>query len=91
MGTTKERGKYQGVSLPKDLVNEIKNFVIGNPKYRSIAEYTKQALREKMDRDLDKEFGTLQTPSSIKRANSKKIAVIEEKLNQILKELKKQK
>ena len=51
MSKTKERGKYQGVSLPVDLISEVKKFVINNPKYKSIAEFTREALREKMRRE----------------------------------------
>jgi len=51
MGKTKERGRYQSISLSVDFIKEVKKHIINNPKYRSIAEYTRDALREKMKRD----------------------------------------
>ena len=48
MGKIKDRPKYQGVTLPVPLINEIKEFVKGSSQYRSIAEFVKQATRHEM-------------------------------------------
>ena len=48
MGKTKARGKYQSVSLSVDFVKEIKNHIIDNPKYKSIADYVRESVRERM-------------------------------------------
>lgn len=87
MGKTKERGRYFSISIPIDFVNEVRDIVLSDPKYKSVAEYTKEALREKMDQDLYKEFGTLsgKTPVDIK------LEELEKKIDLILKEFKKKK
>ena len=46
----KPRGKYQAVSISKDFIKEVKKYVLENPRYRSIADFTKEAVREKMER-----------------------------------------
>jgi len=48
MGKTKERGKYQSISLSVDFIEEIKKAILNNPNYKSVADYTRDALREKM-------------------------------------------
>lgn len=48
MGKTKPRGKYQSVSLPVPFIQEIKDHIMKNDNYKSIAEYVKAAVREKM-------------------------------------------
>lgn len=47
----KDRVKYQGVSLPVPLVEEIRKHVISDSKYKSIGEFVRDAVREKMERD----------------------------------------
>ena len=49
MGKTKPRGKYQSISLSEGFISEIKNHIINDPKYKSIAEFTRTAIREKMN------------------------------------------
>lgn len=54
MVTTKPRGKYQAVSLPIDFVKKVRKHILSHKdkaNYRSIAEFTKLAVIEKMDRD----------------------------------------
>ena len=53
MRKIKPTTKYQTVSFPEPFYNEIKEFVIKQEKYRSIAEFVKEAVREKMNRDLE--------------------------------------
>lgn len=45
---TKKPVSYHGISLPSSLIEEIKDFIQDKPKYRSVAEFTKEALREKI-------------------------------------------
>ena len=40
--------KYQGVSLPLDFINEIKNTIEDDPMYRNVPEFVKTATREKL-------------------------------------------
>jgi Arc/MetJ-type ribon-helix-helix transcriptional regulator len=49
MGKTKDRPPYQSVSLPVPFVKEIKDFIKDKPQYRSIADFVKDSIREKMD------------------------------------------
>jgi len=54
MAKTKPRGKYQAVSLPKEFVEKVRKHILSHKdkaNYRSIAEFTKQAVIEKIDYD----------------------------------------
>jgi len=44
----KDRAKYQGVSLPVPLIEEIQDYVINSKKYRSIGEFVRESVREKL-------------------------------------------
>jgi len=46
---TKDRPHYQAVSISKEFIRDIKEYVLKSNRYRSIADFTRQALREKMD------------------------------------------
>ncbi len=52
MGKTKDRPEYQAVSLPKDIVEKVRIYVLNNDKYNSIAEFTKRAVLEKMEMEV---------------------------------------
>ena len=54
MRRIKPTSKYQTVSFPEPFYNEIKEIVIKLERYRSIAEFVKEAVREKMNREKDK-------------------------------------
>lgn len=47
------RAYYTGISMPKELMDEVELFIKKHPElqYRTRAEFCKAALREKMDRD----------------------------------------
>lgn len=49
MRNIKPKAKYQGISLPKEFIDEIKEYVLKTGEYKSIAEFTKDAIREKME------------------------------------------
>lgn len=51
MKEEKGRPQYQGFSLPTPFVEEIKKHIEEDPKYRSITDFIRQSLREKMQRD----------------------------------------
>jgi len=51
MAKTKDRGAYQAVSLPSDFVEKVRKHVLKNTNYQSIAEFTKQAVIEKLRSD----------------------------------------
>ena len=79
MGKTKERGKYQGVSLPADFIKEIKTHILKDSKYKSIAEFIRESCREKMDRDK-KPFRSIETEKILKQFEKYADKIIEEKL-----------
>ena len=54
MASTKPKPKYQAVSLPIDIVKEVKKYVLNSEDYNSIAEFTKVAVREKMNPEIYK-------------------------------------
>lgn len=49
MKTSKPPVKYQGISIPLPLINEIKTYIKNNPEYRSIGEFTREAIRDKLN------------------------------------------
>jgi len=51
MGKSKPRGKYQSVSLPVGFIKEIFDQIQDDDRYKSIADYVRQSVREKMQRD----------------------------------------
>jgi len=51
MANIKPRVEYQAISLPKEFVKEVREYVLNHDKYRSVAEFTRDAVIEKMDRD----------------------------------------
>lgn len=44
------KGEYKGVSLPKEMIDEISRIIREHPElgYSSIADFVKDAVREKM-------------------------------------------
>jgi len=63
MRKIKPRVKHQGVSLPVPFIKEIKEHIKHRPAYRSIADYTREAIREKMYRDNHTVFKAGPPPS----------------------------
>ena len=51
MKSLKPGTKYQSVSLAVPFIEEIKNHIKDSPQYRSIADFVRDAVREKMDKD----------------------------------------
>lgn len=51
MKSIKDRVKYQGVAVPVPMIEEMKNFVIKHNGYRSVSEFVRSAIREKMYRE----------------------------------------
>ena len=43
--------KYQGISFEITFIAEIKKHIMFNPMYRSIADFAREAIREKIRRD----------------------------------------
>lgn len=54
MKTLKPSVKYQGISVPITLIQEIKKCIKDKPEYRSIAEFVKEAIREKIQQSDNK-------------------------------------
>lgn len=51
---TKKRGKYQAISLPFEYVDEVRKHILKDKQYRSIAEFVKLAVEEKINRETIK-------------------------------------
>lgn len=45
------RAEYKAVNLPKDLLDQVDDFIKKNPIYRSRAEFVKSAIKNKIDYD----------------------------------------
>ena len=50
--TVKKPVKYKSLSLPEPLFKEMKKYVQKNPNYRNMAEFLRQAVREKMESEI---------------------------------------
>jgi len=46
------RANYTAISLPKDLMNDVDEFISRYPRYRSLAEFTKISIIEKMQKEV---------------------------------------
>lgn len=57
--TKKPPVSYHGISFPSPFVEQIKKYIENNPQYRSVAEFTKEAVREKMNREIAFKKGEL--------------------------------
>jgi len=55
MKRKKPRVKYQGISFETPFIAEIKKHIMFNPKYRSIADFAREAIREKIARGENKD------------------------------------
>ena len=51
MKSSKPPVKYRGTALPVPLIEEIKATIKDNPNYRSMAEFIRDACREKIERE----------------------------------------
>jgi Arc/MetJ-type ribon-helix-helix transcriptional regulator len=49
MGKTKDRGRYQSISLPVDFIDEVKARVMKDGRYKSVADFAREAMREKLE------------------------------------------
>jgi len=46
---------YRGISLPKELVDDVEKFVEGSGRYKSIAQFVSEAIRLRLERVAKKE------------------------------------
>ena len=53
MKNIKPRMKYQSISLTEEFIADIKDHIIDNRQYKSIADFTRAAIREKMKIDIE--------------------------------------
>ena len=80
MKVKKSSVKYQGISVPVPLISEIKEYIEKNPGYRSIGEFTREAIRDKLNRPNYSKANSLKAfEKDLNRINKKA-----EKLNEIL-------
>jgi Arc/MetJ-type ribon-helix-helix transcriptional regulator len=47
--STKKPVSYHGISLPSPFIEQIKVYIQDKPEYRSVAEFVKEAVRQKME------------------------------------------
>lgn len=52
MRNTTGRAEYTAISLPKDLMNDVYEYIRRHPRYRSLAEFTKISIIEKMQKEV---------------------------------------
>ena len=64
MTKEKKHVKYQGVSLPIPFINDIKKHISKDNRYTTVPGYVRQAVREKMDRDMLKDKEVLELLNS---------------------------
>ena len=88
MRKIKPTTKYQTVSFPEPFYNEIKDFVIKHEKYRSIAEFVKESVRDKMIIDQFSKKPPI-TDMILKQAEDPHTFVTKEYLDKSLEELSK--
>ena len=104
MKRTKKPVKYQGFALEIPLINNIKKHINDRPQYRSVTDFVRAAVREKIEyekqSEIVKNFDMNQsTPIKFKdyfkmiekSYTSKNDLIMNEKLNEILVLLKKKK
>jgi Arc/MetJ-type ribon-helix-helix transcriptional regulator len=46
---SKPKARYQGIALDIPLMNEVKRFIQDKPEYRSMAEFVRASIREKLN------------------------------------------
>lgn len=51
MTRSKPRVKYQGFALEVPLIQEIKDYINNDPRYRSVTDFARVAIREKLDKE----------------------------------------
>jgi Arc/MetJ-type ribon-helix-helix transcriptional regulator len=67
MGRIKPRGRYMAISVPMEMHKEITEFV-EKSSYNSIAEFVKEAIREKMNKEYKIKYYKLEKEvASIKK------------------------
>lgn len=81
MGKTKNRGRYQSISLSVDFIKEITTYVKNSTKYKSVADFTREALREKLDNERMLHLGVTPKYKPVVDFNKKQM---EEMINEIL-------
>ena len=52
MGTQNKGARYQSISFDKPFIAEIKKHIEGKDQYRSIADFAREAIREKMQKEV---------------------------------------
>jgi len=50
--TMNEKATFKSISIKGDLVNEVEQFIKGNKRYRSVAEFFSEAVRLRLEKLL---------------------------------------
>jgi Arc/MetJ-type ribon-helix-helix transcriptional regulator len=71
--TTKERGIYQGISLPLSLIQEIKKHIEKRRQYKGVTEFVREAIREKMttEKSMPSDLNSANLLDYLKKSNLK--------------------
>jgi hypothetical protein len=70
MKRSKKAVKYQGFALEIPLIDEIKKFIKDDSNYRSVTDYVREALREKLKADKEA-LVTMREVAEIQKQHSK--------------------
>ena len=88
-----KRGKYQGLSLPTSLLDEIKKHIEKHREYKSVTDFVRESIRGQMKQESSKYLGT--TGIAIKeyllktRTLDKKVNVLTDNMESIVEKLDK--
>ena len=89
---TKPRGKYTTISFPEEFFNSIQEYVKVDTHYKSVAEFVRVAIREKMSNDtwknMTEKINKSQSESQKFVNDSIKIASMESDIKKIIEFLK---
>ena len=55
MGSQNIGARYQSISFDKQFIEMIKEHIVDKKQYRSIADFAREAIREKMERERKQE------------------------------------
>lgn len=70
MRNIKPKLEYTSVSFPKEFINEIKKYIMLDPEYKSIADFVRDAIREKL-RSQKEALVTMKEISAIQKQHGK--------------------
>lgn len=73
MGKQNIGARYQSISYDKPFIAAIKNYIKDRKQYRSVADFTREAIREKMESDAMREDMVIMPQDEFKEKHGKTI------------------